>query len=525
MAINDIILRATSYPPLTTKGSELTLGELDNNFVQLYAYLISMNSGGAVPAFNMATTYTGTKYVSYSGRIYQHISATPTVGVIPTSNPAKWAEVTLGPLVHVPNTDTKLAEGTANEVSAADLKLLVSSFVNTVTEAALSTLVATDGLTPGRIYAVTDVVLNGVVYLTAYTANRLSPDGVLVVWVPDPGVTVAGAHSWEDGASYAVADLVAWDGYVYKNNTGANGAATPPNDGTNWQVQAVAANVYNQEAFTARITWDGGSNMTVRELTDIHSGNVVDGNAIGATYFRALPPTGFFTGNKADHLSDIGQLGRNTGGAANNVFVSSAIELDYGGRMVFTGNRLEGSRMSFPLYPDTVIENNTLVNTHLRWELGADSGTELSDCTFNFHEYTTLQVRPDFGTVTGKLVSDAGSNVEDTVDMTGNTKLILNTNGAPDIYGTIIATSTNATETLDKIENGTRKFPLVIRPGAGLAITVNLVSAAAIGGNDEIIGPVTSFVLNGDYGDYMIVKPVTVNGFDVHQVTNYYVNL
>ena len=78
MALNDIILRSSSHSPLTTKGSELTYGELDGNFIELYDYLIAMNSDSGIAPYDNTATYNGTEYVSYNGNIYVHISATST---------------------------------------------------------------------------------------------------------------------------------------------------------------------------------------------------------------------------------------------------------------------------------------------------------------------------------------------------------------------------------------------------------------------------------------------------------------
>lgn len=525
MAINDIVLRTTSNPPLTTKGSELTLAELDNNFIQIYQYITAMNAGGAVPAFNMATTYTGAKYVTYGGKIYQHISATPTTGVIPGTNPAKWAEITLGPLVHVPNTDTKLAEGTVNEVDAADLKALVANFVTTLSEATLSGLVSSEDLVPGRIYAVNDVVLNGTIYLTAYSTSHLSPEGVLIIWTPDPGITVPGAHVWAQNLTYAVGVYVAWDGYVYKNITGVNTMLTPPNDGTNWSIISVTPQFYNQQVFKCRVAWNGGTNMTVVELTDLINNNTVDGNVIGINYFKGLPPiAGAWENNYADRLSNVGDLSRNMSSVLDNVFVRSDVLMEVGGRNIIEKNKFQNSVLEVALNSDFTISGNTVVNAHLKWENGGDSGTEFKNNTVMFKKQTLINMRADFGTIDSHLITDNGSTVEDSIDISGNTKLILDANGLPDVYGTIIATSTNATETVDQIKNGARLFPLIIKPAPGLSLTVTLTEvSSAI--DHEIIGPVSGFTLIGDNDDYFIAKPVTINGVDVYQVTQYHINL
>jgi hypothetical protein len=152
MALNDIILRSVSNPPLVTKGSALTFTELDDNFIEVYNYLLSLNNGGDLPLFDMGTTYSLGDIVKYGGKIYNYISGTPASGLNPVSYPANWAETTLGAVAHLHNTDTKLAEGTADEVTATELASLVNEQVISKTTAQFNTLVSTSALIPNRLY-------------------------------------------------------------------------------------------------------------------------------------------------------------------------------------------------------------------------------------------------------------------------------------------------------------------------------------------------------------------------------------
>lgn len=75
--LDAMVLRDTSNPPLTDKGSELTYAEFDGNFVKLYDAVQSIVSGQGVTAYDAGATYDmfGTsiyeKFASYDGRIWK----------------------------------------------------------------------------------------------------------------------------------------------------------------------------------------------------------------------------------------------------------------------------------------------------------------------------------------------------------------------------------------------------------------------------------------------------------------------
>jgi hypothetical protein len=157
MAVEDIILRSVINVPLTTKGSQLTWEELDGNFIEIFNAFLSNYLSSYVDAYDNGTTYDNSikNYVIYSSVIWKFVNATPAVGVTPGTDAARWVRVFAADLAHKKNSDTILAEGTADEVSAADLALLVNNapIVYTMDKTILASdvLTAYTGDTPIKI--------------------------------------------------------------------------------------------------------------------------------------------------------------------------------------------------------------------------------------------------------------------------------------------------------------------------------------------------------------------------------------
>jgi hypothetical protein len=130
--LSDITLFQTSESPATNKsGVALTAQEMDDNFVTFMRAVAALNSTGAIAAYNPATTYTSglgaASLVRYENTTWKYIHGTPQAGVTPGTDPTAWLETSPSELAHETNKDTKLAEGTVNEVTAAQLKPLVTA--------------------------------------------------------------------------------------------------------------------------------------------------------------------------------------------------------------------------------------------------------------------------------------------------------------------------------------------------------------------------------------------------------------
>jgi len=105
--LDSIVLRKVSNPPLTTKNSELTFTEWDEQSIKVYDVIQSIVSGENVTAYDASTVYDmfdtdiTKKFASYNSRIWKAIyvgspstfsGQTPEEGVY-------WTQVTLAELI------------------------------------------------------------------------------------------------------------------------------------------------------------------------------------------------------------------------------------------------------------------------------------------------------------------------------------------------------------------------------------------------------------------------------------------
>jgi hypothetical protein len=519
MALNDIILRSVSNPPLVTKGSALTFTELDDNFIEVYNYLLSLNNGGDLPLFDMATTYSLGDIVKYGGKIYNYISGTPASGLNPVSYPANWAETTLGVVAHLHNTDTKLAEGTADEVTAAELASLVNEQVISKTTAQFNTLVSASDLIPNRLYQITDVYSFGSVFVRSITSNKVSANGYLLMYIPDASAIVG---IWQDVlfAVYAVNDYVSWDNRVYRNTTGTNTNVTPDLDTTNWALQAYSSVKYIQVLFDAVISYNG-SVFSVKTFYDKRNNNLMSGlNLAGA---NPKVPANVGTHYNIKNVDGLAAEGSCNVLGVNNISLSKSslsINASFAGQISLCN--FINSQIRTDDTTELYITNCQFINTYLRFQ-SVTTSASFDNCFFQLQRVEEFNIRPTLGAWYGQKITPEGSTFVDTLDITGLTDINLSTNGTPDIYGKFILYSTNPAETIDRINNynpiTADLFPIIIQPNTGVTLTINTVAIPMLGGADFIIGngafPVT---LIGDNYDYMVVKFVNIAGNNVWQI-------
>lgn len=102
MGKKDLLLRSISNPPLTTKGSALTLAEMDGNIVELYNALVSLSQSSNIADYDNATNYYLDDVVMYSNQLYKCIVAGPVLNVTPDTDPTKWEEIYATDLVDKP---------------------------------------------------------------------------------------------------------------------------------------------------------------------------------------------------------------------------------------------------------------------------------------------------------------------------------------------------------------------------------------------------------------------------------------
>lgn len=127
MYSDSIILRTVIQAGLTTKGSELTAAELDGNFIALWQDLKERLSAGALPDYGSGTTYTDGDAVSFDGFTWLYIFATPTSGTTPGSDEDVWIKIPVEFLAHQKDKDEALAKGTADEVTANEIRTFLDT--------------------------------------------------------------------------------------------------------------------------------------------------------------------------------------------------------------------------------------------------------------------------------------------------------------------------------------------------------------------------------------------------------------
>lgn len=86
-----------------------------------------------VTAYNAGTSYKASnppsvRYALYNDIIWECLSVNPISGVAPDSDPTKWRKVYAAKLAHFINEDIALAQGSADEVTAADIRLYLDKY-------------------------------------------------------------------------------------------------------------------------------------------------------------------------------------------------------------------------------------------------------------------------------------------------------------------------------------------------------------------------------------------------------------
>lgn len=100
--LDSLVLRDTSHPPLTNKGSELTYAEWDARVTAMYDVVQSVVSGANVTPYDAGTTYDASssdiykQFAGYGSRIWKaigsHSGQTPSESIY-------WTQVTLAELM------------------------------------------------------------------------------------------------------------------------------------------------------------------------------------------------------------------------------------------------------------------------------------------------------------------------------------------------------------------------------------------------------------------------------------------
>jgi hypothetical protein len=105
--LDNMVLRETSNPPLTTKGSELTFEEMDARIIAMYDVVQSIVSGVNVTAYDAGTTYDAfdtdirKRFASYDSKIWEaaYVGSPSTFSGQTPEEGVYWTQVTLAELM------------------------------------------------------------------------------------------------------------------------------------------------------------------------------------------------------------------------------------------------------------------------------------------------------------------------------------------------------------------------------------------------------------------------------------------
>ena len=199
--------------------------------------------------------------------------------------------------------------------------------------------------------------------------------------------------------------------------------------------------------------------------------------------------------NQLNYIGSIyGNILGKYGFITNNTGTGTIAENQIGSECYIDGNINEGSISS------NVLSGNTGI-----------TGVILSGVDFSHNTLFDGGGGYSLGPNTYCLASPGLNTFQESVDITGLTTLDLVI--AP--VGTYNLTSSNATETINLIQNFPANFPFILKPDAGLTVTITFTAVALLSTSNEIVGPTATLVLNGDNNDELTLQAATIGGFAV----------
>ena len=308
-----------------------------------------------------------------------------------------------------------------------------------------------------------------------------------------------------------------YGGFVYTNLTGTNTTTPPYSDGVNWVGESPSiTSIYEYQYLELSIGSSGGAIFT-------SGGKDMNGNEYSYTDIltrQIFLNDSNYSGNKCDSFGGWGGLINLDGVVNGNMLTISTINFAKGGTLGAGGissNVLTKSTITCDEPFNGAMTGNVLVNTTLYLVDGFDTTKLIQNCKFEFATPKSFTIRADY-TLSNGNVNEQGSTLSDTIVITGLTAIDLSTNGHPDAYGVIVASSTNATESIARLTNGANLIPLKIAPETGLTLTVTTTLYASVSAHGQIVGGSASYALNGTKADYLIVEPIVVGAFNVYRV-------
>lgn len=510
----DVLFRIQNYTAegySAPKGAELTWEELDDNLKLLAdAINTALNGGGNVQPYDNGTEYKNTlpDYVTYGGNLWKCLVSSVT-GVIPGTDPTKWELSSAGNLTHQQNTDTILAAGTANQVTAAEIRELLSNQLILITGSTFVLAANIGSLKQNRIYKITDA--DPVLYVHSYGGYVWNKRGVAVIRTP------LVINIWKGdafGGSYTTGQRVNFDASVYQNLTGNNTDTPPSGDSTNWQLLATNTSAYKDSFFDVDLILQDGAIYPItyrdqynsckfgyitgllKSFPKIDPSNMVN-EADYSSNLDVANVDAVISGNVLTHNSFI-SIGPNSigsgGGVSSNLLIYGAINCSGGMSGDISGNKIENATLNF--------------------DDGLDGSGYFKNCGVSFPKKIELNAR-DLCKIDGATINEDGSTAEDEITAPAGT-CDLEQNGPNDLYGVYWFDSAGGS--IDEITGFKNYFPVKImcrKPGEKLTVTIKGAGGVTDGSlvcNNPSYAP-GNYDLNADNGEYLkVIEQMLVDG-------------
>ena len=503
-------LRNASDSRFTTLGRELTIVEGDQQFIYLKDQIDGIKSVAGLTPYNAGTEYTGglNYVVGWASKAWLFVSDDDHTGVTPGTNSAVWQEINVNSLVHQQNTDTALGYGTSNQVTASELRNFLDA-VNApvaILHSEFLTLFQGGTLVKDVVYKITDKSL----YVRAMSNRSIEGHGLVERVVPNWVGYSSGLHPvWTPDAEPGINDKMIFADKVYKNLTGTNLTTIPPDDLDNWEEVAGNTSDYKTDYYGCKVMYRRDENRiaafdiitSTQDKVQSIEFNIPSYNSrFNTANISIVEGSSQLIDSNKDII--IGVTKQNRGALINNSGSNGSIGVN--------GNHLGE------------FKNNHIINTNLAVASGTTSGFKFNgnnvEFKFGASSGKTINLRNN-AVIEDCVINSKGSTAIDTLNgstaVTG-TELDLNANGTNDAYG-IFEVGT-ADITIDSITGFPAHFEkIILRPNVGRVINYVTTFASFNGQLVDYSG--TGGTLIGGNGDYAIIEPITVAGFNCYRIT------
>jgi hypothetical protein len=138
MNTDTLILRETDNLPLTNKNDFLDNADFDGNIIKIYNDFLSLLNSDFVDSYDVSKTYNLGDYVIHDNKLWISVSTDPFSNIAPGTNYLIWQDRFPTVLAHIRNRDTKLADGTSDEVTASEIRAFIDAGLTSTTNLAVS---------------------------------------------------------------------------------------------------------------------------------------------------------------------------------------------------------------------------------------------------------------------------------------------------------------------------------------------------------------------------------------------------